>query len=135
MTRITGSAMRLGTGTTWRSAPGSASRSPLRISSAAAPRRRATASTESATAARLLAKMSAQIVGLEPATRVVSRKLGPTSGSRSESRASSAAASLASALATTWGRWLIVASRRSWAAGSIACGRAPSAETSRCRRS
>ena len=58
---------------------------------AQAPRRRA--STASATASRLLAKMSAQIAGLEPATRVVSRKLGPTSGIRSESRPSSAAAS------------------------------------------
>ena len=94
-----------------------ASRSPPRISSAASPSRRATASTESATASRLLAKMSAQIAGLEPATRVVSRKLGPTSGIRSESRLSSAAASAASALATTCGRWLIVASRRSWARG------------------
>ena len=59
-----------------------------------------TASTASATASRLLAKMSAQIAGLEPATRVVSRKLGPTSGSRSESRVSSAAASVTRALAT-----------------------------------
>ena len=54
---------------------------------------RATASTASATASLLLAKMSPQIAGLAPATRVVSRKLGPTSGIRSESRVSSAAAS------------------------------------------
>ena len=88
-----------------------------RISAAASSRRRATDSTESATASRLLAKMSAQIAGLEPATRVVSRKLGPTSGIRSESPLSAAAASAARALATTCGRWLTVAIRRSWRAG------------------
>ena len=58
------------------------------------------ASTASATASRLLAKMSPQIAGLAPATRVVSRKLGPTSGIRSESRVSSAAAWPTRTLAT-----------------------------------
>ena len=90
---------------------------------------RATASTASATASRLLAKMSPQIAGLEPATRVVSRKLGPTSGIRSESRVSSAAAWATRTLATTCGRWLTVAISRSWASASIACGRAPSPAT------
>ena len=71
-------------------------------------------------ASALLAKMSAQIAGLAPATRVVSRKLGPTSGIRSESRVSSAAAWLTRALATTWGRWLTVAIKRSWVSASIA---------------
>ena len=92
--------------------------------SAPRPRRRrsATPSIASATASRLLAKMSPQIAGLAPATRVVSRKLGPTSGSRSESRVSSAAAWPTSTLATTCGRWLTVAISRSWASASIACG-------------
>ena len=113
----------------------SASRSPERISSAASRSRRATESTESATASRLLAKMSAQIDGLEPATRVMSRKLGPTSGRRSVSLVSEWAASEASALASTCGTWLTVAISRSWPSGSIACGRAPSAASARCRRS
>ena len=41
--------------------------------------------SRAATASRLVAKMSPQIAGLAPATRVVSRKLGPTSGRRSDS--------------------------------------------------
>ena len=48
---------------------------------------RTTASTSRATASRLVAKMSPQIAGFAPATRVVSRKLGPTSGRRSDSSA------------------------------------------------
>ena len=101
---------------------------------AQAPRRRA--STASATASRLLAKMSAQIAGLEPATRVVSRKLGPTSG-----MPLGVAAQLGRRLGRrarwrrTCGRWLTVAISRSWASASIACGRAPSPATARCRRS
>ena len=107
-----------------------ASRSPARISSAASRSRAPTASIASATASRLLAKMSPQIAGLEPATRVASRKLGPTSGIRSESRVSSAAASPTRTLASTCGRWLTVAIRRSCASASIACGRAPRPATS-----
>ena len=68
--------------------------SPARISSAASRRRSPTASISAATASRLVAKMSPQIAGLAPATRVVSRKLGPTSGRRSDSSESAAAASL-----------------------------------------
>ena len=78
-----------------------ASRSPERISSAACRRRSATASMPSATASELVAKMSAQIAGLAPATLVVSRKLVPTSGSRSDSSESAVAASPTSALAST----------------------------------
>ena len=78
--------------------------------------------------------MSTQIPGLAPATRVVSRKLGPTSGSRSESSPSVAAASPASTLAITR-RWLTVAITRSCVWASIASGRAPSSAIARCRRS
>ena len=79
--------------------------------------------------------MSPQIAGLAPATRVVSRKLVPTSGSRSDSSESALAASLTSTLASTCGRWLTVAITRSWVSASIACGRAPRSATVRCRRS
>ena len=48
---------------------------------------RRSASISRATASRLVAKMSPQIAGFAPATRVVSRKLGPTSGRRSDSSA------------------------------------------------
>ena len=89
----------------------------------------------SATASELVAKMSAQIAGLAPATLVVSRKLVPTSGSRSDSSESAVAASPTSTLASTCGRWLTVAITRSWVAGSIACGRAPRSATVLCSRS
>ena len=79
--------------------------------------------------------MSSQIAGFAPATRVVSRKLGPTSGSRSDSSASAAAASWTSTFAITCGRWLTVAISRSCASASIACGRAPRSATVRCSRS
>ena len=57
-----------------------ASRSPERSSSAASVRRATAASISAATASRLPAKMSPQIAGLAPATRVASRKLGPDLG-------------------------------------------------------
>ena len=79
--------------------------------------------------------MSPQMAGFAPATRVVSRKLGPTSGSRSDSSASVAAASRTSTLAITWGTWLTVAISRSWVSASMAWGRAPKSAMARCRRS
>ena len=79
--------------------------------------------------------MSPQIAGFAPATRVVSRKLGPTSGRRSDSSAAAAAACWTSTLAITWGRWLTVAISRSWVSASIAWGRAPRSAIARWRRS
>ena len=79
--------------------------------------------------------MSPQIVGLAPATRVVSRKLGPNSGRRSDSSAAAAAACWTSTLAITCGRWLTVAISRSWLSASIAWGRAPRSETALWSRS
>ena len=71
-----------------------------------------------ATASRLAAKMSAQIAGLAPATRVVSRKLGPTSGQPlgllGERGARPAGRARWRARA---GRWLTVAIRRSCVVG------------------
>ncbi len=71
-----------------------------------------------------------------------SRRRGSRRGSSARRRAAARsprsatrAASPARALATTCGRWLTVAIRRSWPPGSIACGRAPSAASARCRRS
>src|SRR3954453_11846904 len=112
-----------------------ASASPAPMRAAAASRRFATDSTPRATASRLVAKMSPQIAGLAPATRVVSRKLGPTSGMRSASSASADAASWTRAFAKTCGRWLTVAITRSCVAASSARGRAPSSVTARWMRS
>ena len=70
-------------------------------------------------------KMSFQIAGFAPATRVVSRKLRPTSGRRSPSSEIATSAWETITFAITWGRWLTVAIRRSWSSASIACGRAP----------
>ncbi len=70
-----------------RSSPAPACQATTRVAVAAADQlgglaagARASDSTASATASRLLAKMSPQIAGLEPATRVASRKLGPDLG-------------------------------------------------------
>ena len=79
--------------------------------------------------------MSVQIALLAPATRVASRKLGPTAGSRSEPSPSRLLAWPTSALASTWGRCDTHAIKRSWVSASIAVGWAPKLESSRCRRS
>src|SRR5215211_1209000 len=79
--------------------------------------------------------MSVQTLELAPATRVASRKLGPTRGSGWSSRASTRAAWDTSTFASTCGRWLTVASRRSWASASMASGRAPKPTSRRWRRS
>ena len=70
--------------------------------------------------------MPAQIAGLAPATRVASRKLGPTAGSRSPR--SSAAGGLGDEHVGEHVRQVAetAAIMRSCVAGSIACGRAPS---------
>ena len=60
-----------------------------------------------------------------PATRVASRKLGPTRGSASPCSSSARAACETSTFAITCGRWLTVASSRSCVSASIAIGRAP----------
>src|SRR5918996_2857545 len=74
--------------------------------------------------------MSAHMAVLAPATRVMSRKLGPT-GSVSPC----AAAREARTFARTCGRWLKTATARSCATGSTATGRAPTSTTKRCSRS
>ena len=70
--------------------------------------------------------MSVQIALLAPATRVASRKLGPSAGSRGpSSRRAAPAACAASRFASTCGRCETQAIRRSWGPASIAVGRAP----------
>src|SRR3954452_5092281 len=78
--------------------------------------------------------MSVHTSELAPATRVASRKLGPTLGRGSPSPRAPAACTT-STLASTWGRWDTAASSRSWVAASMATGRAPKLTTRRCRRS
>ena len=72
--------------------------------------------------------MSVQIALGAPATRVASRKLGPAAGSRSPPASSASAACATSTFASTWGRCETVARIVSWVSGSIAAGRAPSAD-------
>src|SRR5664279_5182543 len=79
--------------------------------------------------------MSVQMALLAPATRVASRKLGPTAGRRSDSSPSRPAACVTSRLASTCGRCETQAIRRSWVSASMALGRAPKLTSSRCRRS
>src|SRR5215217_7256184 len=79
--------------------------------------------------------MSLHIAVFAPATRVMSRKLGPTWRSASPCSSSRSAACEASTLASTCGRWLKTATRRSWVSASTAMGRAPTSTTKRCRRS
>ena len=64
--------------------------------------------------------------GLAPATRVMSRNDPPTADSGSCPSTRPAPAWLTSALAIACGRWLVSATSRSCAPGSIATGRAPS---------
>ena len=72
--------------------------------------------------------MSVQIALFAPATRVASRKLGPTAGRRCAPRRAErgAPAWATSTLASTCGRCDTLAIRRSWVSASIAAGRAPS---------
>src|SRR4051794_5343019 len=79
--------------------------------------------------------MSVQMPLLAPATRVASRKLGPTRGSGSSSRSTVRAACETSTVASTCGRWLTVASRRSCESASSATGRAPNDSRRPWRRS
>ena len=79
--------------------------------------------------------MSRQIAVLAPATRVMSRKLGPVAGSRSPSSESARAACATSTLASTCGRCETVASMRSWVSASSAAGARRGRSSSRCRRS
>src|SRR5215216_2647835 len=79
--------------------------------------------------------MSLHIAVLAPATRVMSRKLGPTWRSASPCSLSRVAACDASTLARTCGRWLNTATSRSCVAASTATGRAPTSTTNRCSRS
>src|SRR5215210_7157192 len=79
--------------------------------------------------------MSLHIAVLAPATRVMSRKLGPTCRSASPCSSRRPAACEASTFASTCGRWLKTATSRSCVSASTATGRAPTSTTKRCRRS
>src|SRR5918994_1155525 len=79
--------------------------------------------------------MSLHIVVFAPATRVMSRKLGPTWRSASPCSERRAAAWEASTFASTWGRWLKTATSRSCVLASTATGRAPTSTTKRWSRS
>ena len=72
--------------------------------------------------------------GLAPATRVMSRNDPPTAASGSWPSTLPAPAWLTSTFASACGRWLVSATSRSWASGSIATGRAPSEDTKVCSR-
>src|SRR5918994_1623829 len=79
--------------------------------------------------------MSLHIVVFAPATRVMSRKLGPTWRSASPCSERRAAAWEASTFASTCGRWLKTATSRSCVLASTATGRAPTSTTKRWSRS
>src|SRR5436190_1832771 len=80
--------------------------------------------------------MSVQTALLAPATRVLSRRLGPTAGRLRCSPAPTVRSACAtSRLASTCGRCETHASSRSWVSGSIAVGRAPSLLSSPWSRS
>src|ERR671910_2465830 len=79
--------------------------------------------------------MSLHIVVFAPATRVMSRKLGPTWRSASPCSERRAAAWEASTFASTCGRWLKTATSRSCVSASTATGRAPTSTTKRWSRS
>src|SRR5581483_3368746 len=90
----------------------------------------------SASAARRLSalsrKMSTQIRGLAPATRVMSRREPPAAASGSCPSTRLAPAWLTSRLASACGRWLVSATSRSCARGSTATGVAPRPATNPC---
>ena len=68
--------------------------------------------------------------GLAPAIRVMSRSDPPAVASGSWPSTRAAPAWFRRMFASAWGRWLVTATSRSWASGSIATGRAPSEVTS-----
>ena len=81
--------------------------------------------------------MSIHIRGFAPAIRVMSRREPPALARGSCPSTRLAPARLTITFASTCGRWLVSATRRSCATGSIATGKAPSSATkpwtSRCR--
>src|SRR5918994_822669 len=79
--------------------------------------------------------MSLHIAVFAPATRVMSRKLGPTWRSASPCSVRRAAAWEASTFASTCGRWLKTATSRSCVSASTVTGRAPTSSTKRWSRS
>ena len=72
------------------------------------------------------------LVNQAGATRVMSRSDPPAAASGSWPSTRVAPAWLTSTFASAWGRWLVSATSRSCACGSIATGVAPSAETKPC---
>ena len=116
-----------------RRSSGRAGRRPRRSSagSSCSIRRRCSPSAAT-TASRLSRKMSTQIRGFAPAMRVMSRSEPPAAWSGSWPSIRVAPAWLRRTFASACGKWLVTATRRSWAPASIATGRAPSAVTNPC---
>src|SRR5262245_49739392 len=85
-------------------------------------------------ASPLASRMSLHRCGLEAASRVRSRNPPAASSSISGSPASSAAARPISDVEATCGRWLTMATSRSWRSASIGTGRAPTFSTQPDRR-
>ena len=77
-------------------------------------------------------KMSTQMRGFAPATRVISRNDAPAAASGSCPSIGAAPTWFSSRFASACGRWLTSASSRSCASGSIATGTAPSEPTNAC---
>src|SRR3954463_9040292 len=77
--------------------------------------------------------MSVQMPLFAPATRVASRKLGPTRGSGSSSRSTVRAACETSTLASTCGRWLTAAGGGACETGAGGAGGGPRGGGARAR--
>ena len=75
--------------------------------------------------------MSLQTDAFAPASRVISRSEAPANASGASSSAAASATRSMSRFASAWGRWLVSASSRSWAAASVGTARAPSEATNR----
>src|SRR5262249_10350087 len=94
-------------------------------------RRRCSASALPSASA-LSRKMSTQMRGFAPATRVMSRSDPAAAASGSCPSMREAPAWFSSRFASAWGRWLVSATSRSCACGSTATGTAPSDATKPC---
>ena len=103
--------------------------SPLASAASTCSIRRRCSASAARTAAALSRRMSTQMRGFAPAMRVMSRSEPPALASGSWPSIRAAPAWLTTTLASTCGTWLVIATSRSCAAGSIATGTAPSSAT------
>ena len=103
--------------------------SPASSAASSCSTRRRCSASDSRSEAAFSRKMSTQIRGFAPATRVMSRSEPPAAASGSWPSTRVAPAWLTSRFASACGRWLVSATSRSCACGSTATGVAPSAET------